>query len=121
RAIVVSVGPAGGVGAEAPLPIAVPELDVGGPVARGYPPDGGAVVGAAARVRDRVGLLRVDSAPAVLEIVHTPAAHVVVLDLAEIHPHVGVLMTEEGREAQVFLAEDGAPVLVISARPLGPG
>src|SRR3982075_2366606 len=48
-------------------------------------------------------------------------AHVRVLDAAEIHPYVRVLVAEEGREAQESLVVERAPELVIGAGPARPG
>src|SRR5438105_2290164 len=67
-----------------------------------------------------VGLLRVDGAPAVLEVIDAAPLHVRVADAAEIRPYVRVLMSEQRREAQELLAEELAPVLVVRAGPFGP-
>src|SRR3989442_6026181 len=121
RAVVVRIGAAGRVTPVNALAVRVLELDVGGAVAGRDSPDGRAVILAAQRIGDRVGLLRIDRPAAVLEVVEPAAAHVVVLDLAKIHPHVRVLVSEQRREAQVLLAKDLAPALVVSARPFRPG
>src|SRR6202165_2846390 len=73
------------------------------------------------RIRDGVPALRVSGPAAVLEVVESMVAHVLVLDAAEIHPYVRVLVAEEGREAQIGLVVERGPVLVVAAGPLRPG
>src|SRR5690606_40596863 len=73
------------------------------PVAGGQAPDVGAVILPVERVLDGVGALRQRRAAAVLEVVDAAPAHVVVLDAAEIDPHLAVLVPELRCEAEVFL------------------
>src|SRR4029079_19169550 len=75
---------------------------------------------AAPRIRHRIGPLRVDRAPAVLEVVDAAPAHVGILDPPKIDPHVRILVPEQRREVEVLLSEHRAPVLVVGARPLLP-
>src|SRR6266513_3104695 len=70
------------------------------------------------RIRDGVPALRVGGPAAVLEVVESMLAHVRILDAAEIHPYVRVLVAKEGREAQVGLVVERAPELVVRAAPL---
>src|SRR5256885_7448462 len=73
------------------------------------------------RIRDGVPALRVSGPAAVLEVVESMLAHVRILNAAEIHPYVRVLVAKEGREAQVGLVIERAPVLVVAAGPQRPG
>src|SRR6059036_483066 len=109
------------VGAKPSAPADVLDLDVSRSIAGGDPPDGCTVVPATTRVGDCVRLLSVDRAPAVLEVVEAAALHVRIADVAEIGPHVRVLMTEQRRKAQELLTEERAPVLVVGTRPFHPG
>src|SRR3979490_3398850 len=73
------------------------------------------------RIRDGVPALCVSRPAAVLKVVESMLAHVRVLDAAEVHPYVRVLVAEEGREAQESLVVERAPELVVGAGPARPG
>src|SRR5215470_6271468 len=123
RAVVMSAGgidAARHVAAEAVAPGGVLDLDVGGPIARGDAPDGLAVIAAPARIHHGIGSLSVNGASAVLKVVDPALLHVRIANVAQIRPHVRVLMTEQRRKVQILLAEERAPLLVVRARPFGP-
>src|SRR5262249_37813632 len=90
-------------------------------IARGQAPDVLAVQLPGHRVGDRVGALRVGPTRAVLEIIEAVLAHVRVLDAAEVDPDVRVLMAEQRREAEKFLAFELAPGARVALGPRGPG
>src|SRR5690606_41893623 len=65
------------------------------------------------RVLDGVGALGQRRAAAVLEVIDATRAHVLVLDAAEVDPHLAVLVAELRREAQVLLALEMPPAAVV--------
>ena len=112
--------PRAGVAAKRSASAGVLDLEVGRPVTGREAPDVGPVVPAPTRVGDGVGLLRVDGSPTVFEVVQAPLLHVRVPDVAEIGPHMRVLVTEQRREGQMLLAEHRGPLLVVGAGPRAP-
>src|SRR5205823_8001000 len=114
-------GAAGRIGPVQPRRGAFAKLHVGRAVARRDSPDGGAVILAAARIGDCIGLLRIDRAARVFEVIEAAPAHVRILKLAEIDPYMRVLVTEKRRKVQELLAEKLTPAgRIIRAGPFGP-
>src|SRR3989442_15224598 len=73
-------------------------------------PDVPRVAAPAAGIGDRIGALRERGAARVLEVIDPAAAHVGVLDVAEIDPDVRVLVAEQRRELDEARAGGGAPL-----------
>src|SRR6186713_3088647 len=97
--------------------VAVELAQLAGAVAGGESPDVGAVFEEALRIRDRIGPLRVDRAARVLEVVDVALAHRRIADAAEVDPDVRILVPEQRREAQVLVAHEAAPGMVIALGP----
>src|SRR5207248_8994286 len=55
------------------------------------------------------------------EVVEVVGAHVGVANAAEVHPYMGVLVTEERSEGEMGLPVERAPVPIVGPRPLRPG
>src|SRR6185437_7076015 len=91
------------------------EVAVEGTVAGREPPDVGGVASPTVRIVGGVRALRDRRASRVLEIIDAAATHVRVLDAAEIHPDLRVLMPEHRCESNVRLIVVRAPL--VAARP----
>ena len=106
-----SARPARPVGAELDRTSVHLALDAGRPVAGRQAPDVRAVASEPVRVVDGVGALGERGPARVLEVVDPPLAHVRVLDAAEVHPDMRVLVAEEGAEVEVLVAVVGRPAV----------
>src|SRR5690606_35726335 len=119
--IVAVARPAGRVGKELPPPPADLAHEVARAVAGGEAEEIFAIARKRAGVFCGVGLLGVDGAAAVFEIVDALDGHVAVANAAEVDPEVTILVAEEGRKLQVRLAPARAPLALEAPGPGLPG
>ena len=121
RSVVTVAWPARRIAEELPR-YAVDRLgEIARPVTGGQSPHVRAIAPPTPGILDRIALLGIGGAAAILEIVDALARHVTVADAFEIDPDMAVLMAEQRWEVQMRLTPAICPAVLEPARPGGPG